>query len=298
MPAYILSIVLVLVGQLFNAFIVLVDKHIVTQTAVKRPVVYAFYVGIISGVVMFLLPFGVVNIPSFEILALSALIGIVFIISIILLFSALKSANATDVVAWLAAISTLTTFIGGYFFLDEDLPASFPYALILFLVGMILVGHFRFYARSFTLVIFSGILFGFSAILIKVLFGHTTFVDAFFWSRMGNVLAALLLLLSPSVRSAIFTTSKEVTHKTSSLIFLNRALGGLAFLCILYAIRLGTVSIVNALSAFQFVFVFILVLLFSKRLPHLYEHEFRPGHRLHKLAAMFFIVTGFFVLFI
>src|SRR3989344_7164103 len=155
MPAYILSIVLVLVGQLFNAFIVLVDKHIVTQTAVKRPVVYAFYVGIISGVVMFLLPFGVVNIPSFEILALSALIGIVFIISIILLFSALKSANATDVVAWLAAISTLTTFIGGYFFLDEDLPASFPYALILFLVGMILVGHFRFYARSFTLVVFS-----------------------------------------------------------------------------------------------------------------------------------------------
>jgi uncharacterized membrane protein len=298
MSPFLLSIGFVVLGQLINAAIVLIDKYIVTQTNVSNASTYAFYVSIISGVVVVLLPFGVVSVPSMNVVWLSLDIGFTFVASIFFLYRALKHANATDVVAWLAVVSTITTFVLSTVFTNEELPASFLYALPLLIIGMLLVGHFRFYSRSFLQVIISGFLFGLSAILIKVLFTHTTFFDGFFWSRMGNLVAGLSLLLFPSIRKSIFDITKNVTKKTSSIIIVNRALGGIAFLFVLYAIRLGSVSIVNALSSLQFVFVFILIFVFRKKLAHLYEHEFRHGHIFHKILAMLFIMAGFFVLFV
>ncbi len=296
--AFTLSIVFVVIGQMLNAIVVLLDKHIVTNTSVTRPSVYAFYVGLVSSFVLIMLPFGVVGFPSREVLMLSIDIGFVFILSIIFLYRALKHANTTDVVAWLTAISALTTFIFGAIFLNEELPATFPFAMILFIVGILLVGHFRFYARSFLQVLGAGILFGLSAVLIKILFSETTFADGFFYSLMGNVFGALALLLLPSIRNSVFHITKNTGSKTGALIVANRILGGLAFLCILYAINLGSVSIINALSSLQFVFVFLMIFLLSKKVPELYSHEFRPGHILHKIIAMCFIVAGFFILFI
>jgi len=294
----ILSILFVTFGQFLNASIVLIDKYIVTSTVISRPSTYAFYVGLLSGVVIVLLPFGVVGIPSALVIWVSILIGFTFVASIILLYSALKIANTTDVVSWLVAISTVSTFLLGSAFLNEELPGSFVPALIFFLIGIMLVGHFRFNAKSFFFVVFSGFLFGLSAVMLKYLFGHTNFVDGFFWSRMGNVFATMFLLFIPSVRKSIFSSSKQVSRKTSSLVVLNRFLGGVAFLSILYAIKLGSVSVVNALSSLQFFFVFILVILLMKKMPQLYEHEFRPGHIMHKVFAMIFIAIGFFVLFL
>lgn len=293
-----LSLLLVILGQLLNAVIVLIDKYIVTKTSISRPVVYAFYVALISGVVVVLLPFGVIHIPDAYTLLLSILIGITFVLSITLLYSALKIAAATDVVPWLAAIATIATFLLSSVFLNERLPTNFLPALTLVVIGMLLVGHFRFNKKSFTFTAISGILFGLSAILLKKLFGYAPFFDGFFWSRMGNVFSALLLLAIPSIRNDIFHGLKLVSHKTSLLVILNRVLGGLAFLFIIIAIQLGSVSVVNALSSLQFLFVFVLIFVFKKYLREQYEHEFRPGHVLHKIASMVFIIVGFFVLFI
>ncbi len=294
---FFLSILLVCLGQLGNALIVLVDKHIVTNTSVTRPGVYAFFVSIISGAVVVLLPFGVVHMPSPMTIFLSLDLGFIFIGSIILLYRALKHANATDVIAWLTAISTLSTFIFAALFLDETLPKTFPLALFFILVGMLLVGHFRFYARSFKQVVGSGVLFGLSVVMLKLLFSQISFVDAFFWSRMGNVVAALSLLLFPSIRKHLFTISRNTSHQTGLLIVGNRILGGVAFLSVLYALKLGSASIVNALSSLQFVFIFVLIFVFRRFVPELYRHEFRKGHVLHKVAAMCFIIMGFFILF-
>lgn len=295
---FLLSIGLVVFGQLLNAASVLIDKYIVTRTSITRPGVYVFYVGMISGVVLLLLPFGLVHLPDMTTLWLSLDIGFVFIASILFLYRALKHANATDVVAWLAATSALTTFIFGALFLNEQLPGSFPFAMGLFVLGMLFVGHFRFYARSFFQVIVAGALFGFSAILLKILFSHTSFIDGFFWSRMGNMVAALCLLLFPSIRNHVFHITRSTSSHVGALIVLNRVLSGVAFLCILYAIRVGSVSLVNALSSLQFVFIFLLIFLLAKYMPRLYAHEFRSGHVLHKIVAMCFISVGFLALFL
>lgn len=295
---YAIAIGLAVFGQLLNAVSVLIDKYIVTRTLITRPSVYVFYVGMVSGIALLLLPFDLVRVPDASTIWLSLDIGFVFIASILFLYRALKHANATDVVTWLTATSALTTFLFGALFLNEQLPKSFPFAMALFVPGLLLVGHFRFSPRSFLQVIVAGILFGLSAVLLKILFSHTSFIDGFFWSRMGNMIAALSLLLLPSVRNHVFHITRSASSHVGALIVTNRALSGIAFLCILYAIRVGPVALVNSLSSLQFVFIFLLVILLAKYVPELYAHEFRTGHILHKIVAMGFIMTGFFVLFL
>ena len=174
----------------------------------------------------------------------------------------------------------------------------FPYALVLLIIGMLLVGHFRFNAKSFIAIVVSGFLFGLSTILLKILMSHTTFMNGFFWSRMGNVFGAFILLLWKPCREAVLHSSASVGHKTSFLIVLNRVLGGVALLLTLYAIRIGTVSLVNSLSSLQFLFIFLLIYLLRHQMVAQFEHEFRPGHVAHKMLAIIFIISGFLVLFL
>lgn len=298
MSSVILSFILAIVAQLFNALIVLIDKHIVTRTAVSSPTAYAFYVASLSSVVLFMVPWGVVHMPDLYTIYLSLVIGLSFVISIVLLYSVLKIAATTDVIPWLVAISTVATFVFGSLFLNENLPQSFIPALALFVLSMFFVGHFRFNARSFFFIACSGVLFGASAVFLKVLFSHTSFADGFFWSRMGNVFGALLLLLMPSCRSVVFGHSRQIIKHVGVLIITNRILGGLAFLLTIYAIHLGSVSVVNALSSLQFLFVFVLIFLLRNVMSEQFEHEFRPGHVTHKVVSMALIIAGFLVLFI
>lgn len=292
------SLAFVIAAQFLNALIVLVDKHIVTRTAISSPAVYSFYVGILSAVFLVLAPFGVVGTPDAYTLILSAVMGAAFIASILFLYHALKIAATTDVVPLLAALSTITAFTLGTVLLDETLPRSFLPALGLFVAGTLLVGHFRFNARSFLYVILSAILFGFSAILLKILFAHTSFLDGLFWSRMGNVAAALTLLAVPACRRGIRESSKRIAPRDSALVIVNRFLGGVAFLFTVYAIHLGSVSLVNALSALQFLFVFLIIFLLRRPMPEQFTHEFRPGHVAHKVASMICIFAGFLMLFL
>lgn len=298
MSSIALSLVFVVFAQILNALIVLIDKHIVTKTVVSNPGVYAFYVGSLSGVALFVAPFGGVHMPDGYTIFLSVAMGISFIASIVLLYNALKITATTDVVPWLVAISTVATFLLGSIFLMEDLPKSFIPALTFFVTGVLFVGHFRFNAKSFFFIACSGILFGLSAILLKILFSHTSFIDGFFWSRMGNVFGALLLFLLPSCRRGVLHSSKNMTQRAGFLIIFNRILGGLAFLLVVYAISIGSVSLINALSSLQFLFLFVLIFLMRKAMPEQFGHEFRPGHVAHKIFSMLFILVGFFVLFL
>jgi len=72
MDPFLVSILFVIFGQFLNAGIVLIDKYIVTRTSVSRPGVYAFYVAMISGVVIFLVPFGVVHIPTSQVIPVAS----------------------------------------------------------------------------------------------------------------------------------------------------------------------------------------------------------------------------------
>jgi len=164
------------------------------------------------------------------------------------------------------------------------------------------------------------VFFGLSAVFIKWLFEYESLVNGFFWSRMGNVLVALLMLLVPTIYSAVrldLFNKEKGTHgnhvhrdhsghrsvgfrsrNKAALIFINKILAGLAFLFILIAIKYSNVSVVNALTATQYIFLLIFAIFFGRLMPEYFSEKIHKHEFLHKTIATVLIVVGFFLIFI
>ena len=290
-------IYLVLIAQLINALVVLWDKYLVTSKA--EPVVYAFYVSILSGVVVVLLPFGVISIPDPLTLWLPVSIAFTFILSILLLYKALRTADASDVAPVAGAASAVSALFFDVIFLGGRLSNNFLIAFVLLVLGMALMSYFRFSKRVFLLTLCSGIIFGVSLVLTKIVFSFLSFVDGFFWSRIANVFGGVLLLAWPSNRRAIIKNVKNSPQGLKYAVIGNKTLAGLAFLLILLGVQMGNVGLVNALVGMQFVFILIFAVLFSKKFPkYFYEDVHNKGVVLQKILGVSFIVVGLVFMFL
>ena len=293
-------VLFVIIGQFLYAIAILIDRFIVTKKVVSKPIVYVFYVNFLSIFALGAIPFGV-TIPSAWALFISFCTAVSFAASIYFLYESLNNSNTSEVVPVIGGVSAISAFSLGAVLLGDGLPNRFIAGFIILVIGMLIISHFRFTARSFVFLTGSGFFFGLSTILIKILFESTSFIDGFFWSRIANVVVALLLLALPSVYKAIrHDHSKHKTSKSNKALFVigNKALGAIGFIFILFAIRQGNPAIINALTATQYIFLLVFALFFNKLLPEYFEEKIHKHEFLHKTLATSLIVLGFFVLFI
>lgn len=290
------SILFVVIGQFLNAIVALLDKHIINSVA--KPVVYAFYVSLFSGIAIIMVPFGIVSIPDPMVIYLSLAAAACFITSILLLYSSLVVSSPSEVIPVAGTVAAVSTFGFSYWILGVLLPDDFLLAFVLLILGMLLLSHFQFTKKSFIFVVLSGILFGASTVIIKKIFNiDSSFADGFFWSRMANVVGAGVLLLWPHNLRAIKKDMRHAPVKGKLLILNSKLIAGLAFLFILLAINFGDVSLVNALSSIQYVFIMIFAIMFGKNIKkHFGEFKYRD-EMIHKVFSTILIVLGFIVLF-
>src|SRR3990167_764438 len=129
-------IVLAALAQFITALIVLVDKYVLVSHAhLGKPVVYAFYVSALSGVVIVLVPFGVVSVPSLTVL---------------------EQGHASDAVHIVGAVAAAVTLYLAFLLLDQDLPPAFIPAFLLLVIGTVLISHIRLTWRSLRNVVLAG----------------------------------------------------------------------------------------------------------------------------------------------
>mgnify|MGYP001596127921 CR=1 FL=1 len=293
-----LWIYLIIIAQLLNAVVTLVDKHFVTSSLIGKPVVYAFYIGILSGVAVLLLPFGVVLSPTMTILWLSSVVGISYTFSLLFLFKSLKLSDASDVIPALGAVNAIATFGFGFVFLGGNLTGNFLYGFILLVMGTFITSYFHLTKKATLFLIIAGILFGFSTVFLKELFNQTAFWNGFFWSRLANVLGVAILFLWPGNAKAILENIKTSSMGTKAAVVANKIIAGFAFLLMLYAIKLGDISIVNALTGVQFAFLLLFAVLFTKRFPQYFYESVHHHTILRKLIATVLIMVGLILLFL
>ncbi len=290
---------LAILAQALSAVSTFVDRYILTHgKGIGSPLTYAFYVSLLSGFVVVLLPFGVISWPSAEVIKLSLLMAVFFILSLFLLYSALKEGKASDVMPVVAAFSAIASFVLAHSYLDENLPKLFIFSVILFIFGTALISRFRFTHRSIMLTVGAGLLFGASAFIVKLIFLETTFWDGFFWSRMANVLGAGMLLLWPGNVTAIFKGGRSSNHDTKWLVIGNKTLSGIAGVLTFFAISMGSVSVVNALSGLQFAFLLLFAFLFVGYFPKALHAEVDRHGLTHKIFGVAVIMIGILVLYI
>lgn len=257
---------LAIAAQFLSAVSVLIDRHIVLRaTHIGRPIVYTFYVSLLSGFVVVLAPF--VSLPDFHALSLSLVNAAAFISAIFCLYSALTHARASDVAPVVGAVSAMTTLIFAGLWIEGDVTASFVLPVLLLAGGTALISRFHFSRHALSFTLLSGFFFGIVAFTFKLVFIELPFVDGFFWTRATSVVLALGLLIVPVWRAAIFHGGKKSSSRAKGLVIGNKIIGGVASILTALAISLGSVTVVNSLAGLQFVFLFIFALVFAKHMP-------------------------------
>lgn len=291
-------IILTITAQVIFAIVVLVDRFMVSTPAINKPVVYAFYNNILLLIMVGLLPFGVVLRPTPRVLELSFLGGIAWAFSIFFLYRALKISEASDVSPVFAAVSAIAAFGLGFIFSLGRLTGNFLAGFVLLIIGTLVMSCLRFTRKSLLYVCLGGGLYAIFSIFLKEIFNQTTFWNGLFWMGMGGAAGALLFLLLPSNRVDIRGNLKQSSAGVKTAVVLNKVMAGLASFFIIYAIKLGNVSVINALSGVQFVFLILFALIFSRKLPEYFRETTRGRAVLQKTIATAIIVAGLALLFV
>ncbi len=308
---------LAVVAQFLNAGVALVDKYIVTHDElVPKPFVYAFYSALLAGMWVFVFAFGLlpipllqkfgfptfahVHVPNLVVIALAMLAAYTFFAGLVSLYTALRDADASDVVPVVGAISAIGSFFLGYLFLGTRLTPNFILGIVLLSLGTFLVSHLRFRWQTALVSIHAGLFFAAHFVALKGLFNITNFDNGFFWSRISFIVVALSMLLVPGHLMRIQGHAKTGNaRKGSVLVLANKFVAGIASILILKATALGSVSVVQALSGLQFVFILFFTLFLGNKTPTEYgENVTRPHDLYHKTAFVAIITLGFFVLFV
>ncbi len=301
-------------GQFINAIVAILDKYIVTDRKVlPRPFVYAFYSCIATGFwgFVFLLSFipglaqlGVpsfsnVAMPSLTVIALSFLSSYTFFMALVAMYTALKDADASDVMPAVGAISAISSLGLAYVFLNASLTPNFIWGVLCLSLGTFLLSRVRFKGVIVLHILFSGLFFALHYVTMKSLFLETNFDDGFFWSRVSLVIFAFLLLLVPTYFTRITKQTKGASKKTGAIVIVAKVLAGIAAFMLLKATDLGDVAVVQALDGLKFVFIILISLLLGKYLPQTAgENDFGFKTVIRKSLYIAIITIGFVILFI
>ncbi|MDD5340914.1 MAG: EamA family transporter [Patescibacteria group bacterium] len=277
------------------------DKLMVSKYQTK-PVVYAFYVGFLGIVGLVLIPFGVIN-PGASQIIWSLLAGLAFVGALYFMYQALHIGETTRAITILGGTSPIFTFIFSLFFIPENLRLTELVAFFVLIMAIVILSwppkdhiskKIQHQQTKFALI--AGIFYAANYVLSKFVYAHQPFVSGFFWIRIGCVITALLILLWPRNRKAIsLDLRKPKKQKKAGLLLGVQILGGLGVIGQNIALSLTSASLVNALQAIQYAFIFVLTALLGKKIPVLLE-KLHPKEIIRKIIAIILISIGLYLI--
>lgn len=283
----------------------ILDKFLLTTNKVAYPATYTFYVGVMSLFTFILFPFGF-HLIGWAQLFLSIVSGMIFIYGIFCLFTAIEKSEASRITPVVGAIVPITTMILAASFLGETFSRQEIFGVFLLIFGGLFIslefssGSFepkRMFS-GFYPTILAGVLIAGAFVIFKYLYGRDNFFNVFIWTRLGLAAGALSLLLFPSWRSVIlksfrgFNHSKKENRRTGILFVANKLLGGAGSALTHFAVSLGSVAVVNALTSVEYVFVFVSGLALSLKFPAIFQEKRSLRNILHKTLAILVIILG------
>ncbi len=282
------------IAYFLNAIVFAFDKFLLVAP-LPHPLSYAFYSIILSIFVVVLLPFGVhlPPTPLYFVVAFSS--GIFFFLALIYLYKSIKAIDILEATPAVGAIAALATLFLSIFFLREQISGDKLAAFFLLVAGTFIMSYFHLRSRVVIHMLLAGIFFGISSVALKYVFNLSSFIDGFFWSRLGSVVGALAVLVHPSARRQIFGSLHAAPPGSKFLFGLNKVLAAAGFIILYYAVKLGSVVFVNALQGLQYVFILVIGMFVAKKLPMLFERHLHEK-MMRRIVATALIVAGFFLL--
>lgn len=280
------------------------DKFLISSKRVSHPSVYAFYSGVLSTFAFVFVPFGF-RLVEPEKIILSILAGMVFTYGILALFFAFDRGEASQVAPVSGAFTTIATYLISFLFLHEKLDGGHAIGVAVLIAGSLLISLNLFDSRSsrkffrgFGMSILSGVLLAVAYTSFKGFYRHDKFINIFIWTRLGLFIGALSLFAVSGWRRKIlaslsnFRSPKGGDVGSGGLFVANKALGGTGSILLNYAISLGSVTLVNALVALEYLFVFLMGAMLVRWFPKAFKEKSDWKIVTQKVGAIVMITIG------
>lgn len=289
--------VIILAYFLFS-IVSLGDKYLLIGP--PNPKTYSFYVGVLGGLAIILIPFVGFYIPSIYEIVLSLLAGAIYLLAIFSIYQGLENFEASRIIPAIGGLVPIFTFLFVYAFSGgkEMLGPKEILAFILLVLGSVLVTYSPFKKIAFKSLKISAVaalFLSLTFVLSKYVYLALPFWTGFIWIRIGVLISALLLLFIKEVRQEVFTKRSSFNRKTGVIFLLNQLVGGGAFILQNWAIALAPLvflSIINALQGVQYIFLFIFTLFFLKTLGE----ETSKRIIMQKIFAIILILFGLIII--
>ncbi len=297
-----LWLIIIIAAYFLFAIAVLGDKYLLAGA--PNPKSYSFYVGVLGGLVLILIPFVGFSIPAFYQVLFCFLAGAMFIFALLGMFEGLERFEASRIIPAIGGILPLFTFLLVYFFSgrEEILGSWRLLAFLLLLLGSVLVSikpGKRISFASFKISAVTAFLFALFFVLTKYVYIMLPFWTGFIWIRIGAFLTALFFIFTKEVRREIFARKFTFSKKTGTFFILNQGIGTGAFILQNWAIALAGLaylSVINALQGVQYVFLFIFMIFLSLKFPKILKEEISKRIIFQKFLAILLITSGLIVL--
>lgn len=284
---------LALIAYFINACVFVIDKYLLASPIPKYHA-YAFGVSVLSLTSLSLIPFGV-SWHGMEYFLLAFASGTSFFVGISFLYKTIKESDVSIATTQTGTMGAIFTYIFSVLILKEPLGFTKLFAFLFLVGGIFLLGKIQ--KHIFLPALLSGIFFGLSYVLLKLSFNSSDFINGLFWTRLGFVGAAFITLISGHVRNEIKLSYHNASNHSKGLFIINKFIAGVGFIILYFAIRLGDVSLVNALLGIQFMFTFLLAIILRDKLPGIKEN-FNKSVLTTKISGITFILIGLIILFL
>lgn len=294
-------LIVIILAYLLLAVVALIDRYLLAGE--PNPKVYAFYVGMLSGLLVLLIPFIDFYIPSLILLGLSFLAGVTLIAALFALYTALEKFETSRIITAtggfipLFSFALVWAFPGG----EKVLSLSVVISFLLLVAGSVIITWQKkaLFRESLKISAVAALLFALTFFLSKQVYNSMPFLNGLVWIRISSFLAALVFLLNKKTRVEIFQDQDSFDQKTGFLFLVNQAMGGIAVLLQNWAVALASVSflpIIHALQGLEYAFVFLLGILLSSKFPRLLKKEPTKKVIIKKTAGIVLIGIGLAVL--
>lgn len=292
-----------IISYLFFALASLGDKIVLADS--PRPATYVFYVGIFGFLSLFLLLFFDIPLPSGIAFWLLVINGVAYIASLYGLFASLEKFDVSKVIPTIGATQPIFVFFLTWLYKGPQ-PLGIPdfIAYILLFLGSIIISvekNDKVTEEFMSLTFLTAFLFSLNFMFSKLVFlefGENSFIPGFFWMSIFAGVIVLLGLLVKDFRKNVFI--KEKIKKKTGLIFLLAQLaGGVANITqnlALQIVPLCYLAIMNSLKGVQYVFLFLLALLFTIYFPKILKENFSKGVIIQKTISIIMIIAGLVIL--
>ncbi len=286
-----------IVSFILNGVAVTIDKFLLTKI-VPDPLFYVFYFSLMSTLALLGLPF--TKIPSVEVFLLASTSTLLWTLGAYCMFQALKIGQVQRVIPIVGTLNPIILFVISLFF--GTITNNQIWAILVLILGLLSMIIFDLKGKlTLKEVIFelsSATLFAISYLLLKEAYNGADFATVFIWSRFILIPIAIIFLVIPTLRHKVLPkrNNQQATKKGGLLFLIGQTCGALSQLLFSLAISLGNPAIVNSMQGIQYVFLFIVAIIFAKKYPSIFVVKTGLISFGTKLLGIVLIGVGLFLL--